>query len=102
MPMAIHGEEPTDFLSAASLNNLAGDTHILSKEVRSLARREVVPAARAARPLGRELPKANGLAGHAPRENMSVRPRLVNMTSRYVIICLWIILRLVILEQDKF
>ena len=44
----------------------------LSKEVRSLARREVVPAARAARPLGRELPQANGPAGHAPREAISV------------------------------
>ena len=32
------------FLSAASPDEfLAGDTHILSKEVRSLARREVVP-----------------------------------------------------------
>ena len=49
------------YLSAASPDDfLAGGTHILSKEVRSLARREVVPAAR-----------GDGPAGHAPRENMS-------------------------------
>jgi peptidoglycan pentaglycine glycine transferase (the second and third glycine) len=38
-----------------------------SKGVRSAAARGKAPATRGARPLGRELPKANGLTGRAPR-----------------------------------
>ena len=36
-----------------------------------LASREMAPAARVARPLGRELPKANGSTGRAPERNMN-------------------------------
>ncbi|MBQ6149477.1 rRNA pseudouridine synthase [Candidatus Saccharibacteria bacterium] len=39
--------------------------------IRSAAARVQAPAARGARPLGRELPKANGPAGRGPRENGS-------------------------------
>ncbi|MBR2998530.1 tRNA (adenosine(37)-N6)-threonylcarbamoyltransferase complex transferase subunit TsaD [Candidatus Saccharibacteria bacterium] len=41
--------------------------------VRSAAARGVAPAARGARPLGRELPKANGPAGRAPEREISDR-----------------------------
>ena len=48
----------------------------LSKGVRSLAKREVAPPARAARPLGRELPQANGPGERAPRKTAS-QPRYI-------------------------
>ncbi|MBQ3352922.1 TatD family hydrolase [Candidatus Saccharibacteria bacterium] len=51
--------------------------------VRRLASRGVAPAARGARPLGRELPKANGPAGRAPERDKLVAIGEVGLDYHY-------------------
>ncbi|MBR2543523.1 tRNA preQ1(34) S-adenosylmethionine ribosyltransferase-isomerase QueA [Candidatus Saccharibacteria bacterium] len=66
-----HGSEPQRVMYRGKLR--VGDQLTVRPEgIRRLASRGRAPAARGARPLGRELPKANGPAGRGPRVDSEV------------------------------